>query len=449
MFLLSGAHASPLPGPAFTEDTLTAENAGEFLTEGDLLVRSNGIREIYGVSGKAIKVGVIGNGVESLALSQSKGELGPVTVLSTGTGDEGTAMLEIIHDIVPDSELVFHSYGGNSSTFKQAVSDLAAYGCNVICDDLYFFRQPFMQDGDVAEHIRQVLNEYPDLLYVTVSGNFALLHYQGDWMPGPEIAPGKTLHDFVPGDAAINITLPAGGSLIATLQWDDPWDQAVSDYDLELVDSLTGEVITRSNFIQGRGADPFEHIAYTGMYPGQAELALRIVRNGDTVSPNTLELFIRNLDPASVADQYVKDPADSIFGHAAIPEVITVGSVVNGDPYQISPDSSRGPVTIRFPEPSIRLKPDICAPTNVRVSGSGNFPTRFPGTSAAAPHVAGVIAMLKSAFPDTTRDDIRQVLSDTASDLGTPGWDETYGYGMINAEKAYQVLYNRVSPIFR
>ncbi len=104
----------------FTNDDRTiASCVGTLQTEGDLLVRSNGIREVFGASGKGVKVGVIGNGAESLQLSQTLGELGPVTVYDAGTGDEGTAMLEIIHDIAPDAELYFHAYGGNSEYFKQ------------------------------------------------------------------------------------------------------------------------------------------------------------------------------------------------------------------------------------------------------------------------------------------------------------------------------------------
>jgi serine protease len=58
------------------------------------------------------------------------------------------------------------------------------------------------------------------------------------------------------------------------------------------------------------------------------------------------------------------------------------------------------------------------------------------GTSMAAPHVAGVAALVKSIHPEYGPDEIRQVLQDTAQDLGAPGWDERYGYGLIDAYAA-------------
>ena len=55
------------------------------------------------------------------------------------------------------------------------------------------------------------------------------------------------------------------------------------------------------------------------------------------------------------------------------------------------------------------------------------------GTSMASPHVAGVAALIKSVHPEYGPDEIRQVLQESAEDLGTPGWDERYGYGLVDA----------------
>jgi subtilisin family serine protease len=58
------------------------------------------------------------------------------------------------------------------------------------------------------------------------------------------------------------------------------------------------------------------------------------------------------------------------------------------------------------------------------------------GTSASAPHVAGLAALYKSIHPFATNEDIRKQLIITADDKGVPGWDEFYGYGRINAFRA-------------
>ena len=78
---------------------------------------------------------------------------------------------------------------------------------------------------------------------------------------------------------------------------------------------------------------------------------------------------------------------------------------------------------------------DIAAP-GVQINSSvlnGGFALKS-GTSMASPHVAAAAAMLKYGFPDKTPEEIQQALKDTAVDLGDPGWDEAFGYGLVNLE---------------
>ncbi len=58
------------------------------------------------------------------------------------------------------------------------------------------------------------------------------------------------------------------------------------------------------------------------------------------------------------------------------------------------------------------------------------------GTSMASPHVNGVMALMREANPDLTPEQMMQIIYDTAVDLGTPGEDNSYGYGMIDAYEA-------------
>ena len=55
------------------------------------------------------------------------------------------------------------------------------------------------------------------------------------------------------------------------------------------------------------------------------------------------------------------------------------------------------------------------------------------GTSMAAPHVAGVAALIRSQDPSLGREEVRQRLREGARDLGAPGWDERFGAGLVNA----------------
>jgi len=61
---------------------------------------------------------------------------------------------------------------------------------------------------------------------------------------------------------------------------------------------------------------------------------------------------------------------------------------------------------------------------------------RMDGTSMATPHVAGTVALVLEANPKLTIDEVRQLLEDTATDLGPTGRDPEFGAGMVNAYAA-------------
>jgi serine protease len=63
------------------------------------------------------------------------------------------------------------------------------------------------------------------------------------------------------------------------------------------------------------------------------------------------------------------------------------------------------------------------------------------GTSMSCPHVAGVAALIKSVNPDWGPDEIKEALTETATDLGLSGKDNEYGHGLINAYEA--VMYDQ------
>lgn len=70
----------------------------------------------------------------------------------------------------------------------------------------------------------------------------------------------------------------------------------------------------------------------------------------------------------------------------------------------------------------------------------GNYTSTFNGTSSATPFVAGIAAVLLSRNPDLTPDQVRDIISRNADDLGDPGFDDFYGHGRVNALKALQAV---------
>jgi subtilisin family serine protease len=62
----------------------------------------------------------------------------------------------------------------------------------------------------------------------------------------------------------------------------------------------------------------------------------------------------------------------------------------------------------------------------------------FSGTSMASPHVAGVAGLLLAQRPDLSNGQVREILRQSADDLGESGFDKYYGYGRVNAYQALQ-----------
>ncbi len=78
----------------------------------------------------------------------------------------------------------------------------------------------------------------------------------------------------------------------------------------------------------------------------------------------------------------------------------------------------------------------VAAPgTNILATCSGGCRTGS-GTSFATAQVAGVAALVLSRNPGLTSSQVRDIIQSTANDLGSPGWDPFYGYGLVNAYQA-------------
>ncbi|WP_269850896.1 S8 family peptidase [Methanosarcina horonobensis] len=409
---------------------------GNTVSEGDLILKSSSLREFYGVNGTGIKIGIISDGVDSLEDAQATGDVpSDVHILSNKIGgNEGTIMLEIAHDIAPGAKLYFHDCGSSRLEFNRAVDALVNEGCTVICDDIGWPSEPFFEDGIVADHVKKVIKEH-DLLYISSAGNSGDCHYQGLFYDN-----GSGWHDFSSGQGEtenLQLEIQPSGEVWVFLQWNDKWEHSGNNYDLYLKNRETSETIASSEVYQDGDDLPLEYITYVNNGENTLHASIEVKRTSGEA--RELELYIYYWPGVTVNPENIV-AEDSIFGHPALPEVVTVGAVRTGESggYEIESFSSIGPVTISYPSPEVRQKADLSGLDGVSITGKGGISEQFYGTSASSPHVAAISALVWSAFPEKSAMDIRRLLYTSSTDLGDPGYDTIFGYGLVDALRMYE-----------
>ena len=432
---------------------------GSVTTQGDAVLGSDDVRNILGFDGSGIKIGVISDGVDSLAVSQATGDLpGFVDVGSNANGgDEGTAMLEIIHDIAPGAELAFHTAFPSSTQFLNAITFFMNNGVDIIVDDVGFLTQPYFQDGELAQAAQNAVDN--GILFFSAAGNDADRHYQAFYLDDGGLDPDDDLHNFGAAagqgnDVGMTYAIPGGGDAAFFLQWSDPFGGSSNDYDLFVVDTFTGTILDSSQDPQDGNDDPIEFAFVQNN--GFDSLFVDIIIRKFSGTAQTLEIHF-NLDGDLIEFNV---PQDAIFGHPAASGVLATAAFDWMTPNTIEAFSSQGPVSIISPSDAaissraaiseLRQKPEISAPDGVSTTAPG-FATFF-GTSAAAPHAAAVAALVLEALETSQSNssavdptiskrqviEVRNALTSTAVDLGQPGFDNISGFGRINAFAAVQ-----------
>lgn len=402
--------------------------------EGDLVMSGPTARSGYGFDGSVplpgqnIRVGVISNGVTNLATAQAAGDLPPTvnTPLGSGSGDEGTAMLEIVHEIAPGAGLWFAPSGSNVNAHLNAATVLANTGCNIIVDDVGWYGEPYFEPGVLGPAFANLMAMHPQLLFFSAAGNDAETHQQMTYV---DVASPSGYHDF-----PLWVFMPTGSSVDFYLQWNEPQNlPPTGNYQLVLFDNSSGSPVAWG------GASPFpiRKLQYTNSGPASTfHLDVMAISGGG----HTLELF---MDPKNGANHYIThtSPVDAIFGHPGHPMIRAVSAVDYTTPTVIEFFASQGPWTQLGG--TIGPKPDYTAPDGVSFSGAGGShlpsyvgttppPYYFFGTSAAAPHVAGAAAVIWSSDPNLPPTAVETALAQGATDLGGLGMDNVYGHGRID-----------------
>jgi hypothetical protein len=457
------------------EATGSRTNVGSVTSQGYVSHAANKVNAL-GITGAGVTVGVLSDSASAARVSAliASGDLPPdVTVVpgQTGTGaDEGAAMMEIVHDMAPGAKLVFATANSGEASFASNIETLRfTYHCDIIVDDVTYFDEGAFQDSIIAKAVNAVTSD--GALYFSSAANSGNLTsgtsgtWEGDFVnggavSGPIGAAGETgfFHSF---GTQLFDTLTATSDFIS-LKWSDALAASSNDYDLFILNSTGTTLKGFSAAAQTGTQDPFEFIeqgtncgtaSASGYCPAVGDRIVSVLFSGSTRALR----FDTNQGRLQIATD------GSTFGHNAGLNTISMAATYwnsaktgtkafTGFANPIETFSSDGPRKIFYQPDGTAItpgnflfgtnggttlqKPDATAADGVSAKTPGFTP--FFGTSAAAPHAAGVAALVKSARPDLTNVQIKQILLNTALDNMAPGVDRDGGFGILMALPAVQ-----------
>ncbi|MFH4965508.1 S8 family peptidase [Gaetbulibacter sp. M235] len=423
-------------------------NSGGVISQGDAAQTSDLVREsfrviksdgnILPVDGTGIKVGVLSDSYDMAlgvpgyaALDIANGELPEsVEVLKDNvykSSDEGRAMLQIIHDVAPVASLAFHTATASPRQFEVGFNALKDVGCDIIVDDITFITDPFFGLGRISESVQSFVSE-PGKFHYTSAGNIANKGYQATFNTSSSVPITNFIPPGDPTRAHVFGTNPDGsqdylqkisvvpGTYLIVLQWKEfaasQKNQLGADNDLDIyvVDDY-GKLLIGNNRVNVNG-DPTEIIVFKATGTGNANIIITSAK-GPTNVPFRYIAFRTSADDSTPDglkfSEYFGNGAPTVSGHAMTPESITVGAV----DYR----NASNPIAESFSsyggllKDGVNLQVDMYAPDGANTASTtiGQLATcdtcdkddklNFYGTSAAAPHAAAAMALLKSALP--------------------------------------------------
>ncbi|MBF2076837.1 MAG: S8 family serine peptidase [Synechococcales cyanobacterium C42_A2020_086] len=456
-------------------------------SKGDRAMRSQVARRNFTIDGRGIKIGVISdsfNALKRAARDITSGNLPgagnpdrytqPIRILKDlrRGSDEGRAMMQIIFDVAPGAELLFHTAYARSQviserSFSRAITALARAGADIIVDDIGF-ATPVFQDGLTAQTVTRIVNR--GIAYFSAAGNDGNRSYASPFRPGATFVYNGVLyeaHDFDPGSAIDlfqEVTLIPGARVEPLLTWDQPVGQVTDAMELLLLGTpqlpdAGGEVLRAAmSLSSGSTALPLKYFSFRANALQTAHLV--IARRVDPLM--TPPQFVKWLSTANNGDgtviyQYVNDAegggGSTIYGQPNARGAIAVGAVrvsrtpVFGTrPPMLEDFSTQGGTPILFDAqgnrlavPEIRQKPEIAAPNGTATTfGFFSGLNPFFGTSAAAPHAAAVAALMLQRAGGSRRLTPAQILAalqKSAIAIDPPG-NFRSGAGLIQADAA-------------
>ncbi|MDG1988562.1 MAG: S8 family serine peptidase [Acidimicrobiales bacterium] len=322
--------------------------------------------------------------------------------------DHGTQMAEIVHDVAPDAELVAMTF--TDEKFAEAVAWLEFAGVDVVSFSMEWTDGPL----DGTHWTTAIIQASIDagITWVVAAGNGADTHHNGTTMDVDddgwiEVTSGGIEHNA--------FTIESGATAEVSLSWNDP----ATDLDLCLFDMelLAGDgqptLIACTENPQGSGELATEILTLANYTGTQHRYSYGLARRS---GPETT-YEARTWGTGSL--QFA-NPAASIAVPGNVADVITVGAV-NWDTEVLQPYSAWGPNHMGD------RKPEVVGPDQVTTSAWAGVENT--GTSYAAPHVAGMVALILGAAPNLTPAGVKKRITDRASRANDP--DYKHGWGVV------------------
>ncbi len=473
------------------------------------ILRASDAWQQFGVDGTGVRVGIISDsfgtyGEDVVSADVAAGWLpgpgnpcgrtSPVDVVAEGTvsvKDEGRAMAQLIHGIAPGAQLLFASSGPDTNaSMVKAITELRAAGVDIIVDDIGVEDDLRYQRGSAADAISDAVDA--GILYVSAAGNSGAIGAPGHPSAGYPIASWETsFYRPVPcpddvaaaalaaspdrspidcldytddgsGDATLGLTLPKGDATSFRLDWAEPAGEVTTSFGTVARNTVTGEIratwagdaqlpVTR-NELPGDRAEPQEWAISVVRHraPGAGLPAVDLFFNDTYVGeiPLALEHYISTR---------WNTVGSSMWGHQTALDTLAVAAV-DAESLTLETYSSAGPANTLFggEAPESIDGPGLAGLDGLPISfvvGGPVEPAKFFGTSAAAPTVAAVSALVKQAAPGADPAALRAALESTArADAFHSPWPAELparrfsGAGLVDAAAAVALVAPAPAP---
>jgi subtilisin family serine protease len=204
----------------------------------------------------------------SINILEEAGAVNAETCLDFGApyltpyGDEGRAMMQIVHDVAPGASLAFHTAVEGEADFANGIQALATAGAQVIADDVTYYDEPLFQDGLMSQAVDTANSA--GVVYFSAAGNDGSNGYDNlapSFATASTSPVGEKLLNFDTTNAtnttafAVSIPQLGPGEFIAVvLQWDQPYvtgspnsGGATSQMDLCVTGSASGLIASPQN----------------------------------------------------------------------------------------------------------------------------------------------------------------------------------------------------------